>query len=541
MRRSKAFLCLAVFFAAFLPGLPGLAGICDEHVDTEQGPVAGLSVNEGKACAYRGIPYAAPPVDGLRWKAPQAPGPRDDVFTAHTFSAKCMQGKDNSFTVPGERPLSRSEDCLYLNIWRPKKEGTFPVMVWIHGGSLTSGSGSYGIYRAGRLAPAGDVVVVTINYRLGPFGFLAHPGLSEEDPEGSSGNYGLLDQIEALKWVKHNIAAFGGDPRKVTIFGESAGGWSICNILASPKAEGLFHRAVIQSGGCDTVKTLEDGFNDGRRLAANLDCDGPDAVSCLREKPTEKIMANKNVEEEEDEGGLLNINDLGFTWVPHVDGKVLKQFPIDALASGEYNRVPLMVGSNRDEAKLFTVVMPGIRLTPKPLVKKALEKMRGPEFREAIERLYPYSLYNRPVDAVIDALGDAVLGCKCYQAAEKASPHQDVYYYRFDFDKHLAPDMAGACHALEIPFIFNTLDQPPVNIFIANFQIKKAGTLSKAITAYWTNFAYTGDPNGPGLLRWPAYDTDEKQRMYLDMSTEVRRTDNVEKCGFWEKEAVSMD
>jgi para-nitrobenzyl esterase len=452
-----------------------------------------------------------------------------------------MQGKDNSFTVPGERPLPRSEDCLYLNIWRPNKEGTFPVMVWIHGGSLTSGSGSYGIYRAGRLAFEGDVVVVTINYRLGPFGFLAHPGLSAEDPEGSSGNYGLLDQIEALKWVKHNIAAFGGDPQKVTIFGESAGGWSVCNILASPKAEGLFHRAVVQSGGCDTVKSLDEGFKDGRKFALNLGCSGPDAVSCLRGKSAQEIEAGKGLKKEEDEEGLLNINDLGFTWVPHVDGKVLKQVPIDALASGEYNRVPLMVGSNRDEAKLFTVVMPGIRLAPKPLVKKALEKMRGPEFRESIERLYPYSLYNRPADAVIDALGDAVLGCKCYQAAEKASPYQDVYYYRFDFDKHLAPDMAGACHALEIPFIFNTLDQPPVNLFITNFQIKKAETLSKAMTAYWTNFAYTGDPNGPGLTSWPAYSTDEKQRMYLDMSMQVRHTDNVEKCEFWEKEAVSMD
>ncbi len=539
MKRFEAFISIAVFMVLSLSALPARSGVCEEPADTEEGAVAGVSVNKGKACAYRGVPFAAPPVGELRWKAPQKPAARDSLIKADSFSAKCMQGEDDSFVMRGEAPLTRSEDCLYLNIWRPSTPGTYPVMVWIHGGSLTSGSGSYGLYRGDRLAPAGEVVVVTINYRLGPFGFLAHPALSEEDPNGSSGNYGLLDQIQALRWVKNNIANFGGDPDRVTIFGESAGGWSVCHLLASPRAEGLFHRAVIESGGCDTTTSQEKGFQHGRKLAENLGCTGEDVLSCMRSKPALEIHQNKSLEE--DSGDLLNFEDVGFTWIPHVDGYALEQVPISALRSGEYNRVPLMVGSNRDEAKLFTLTMPGIRLASKSLVRWFVKRSAGENLLQGIETHYPYSDYNRPADAVIDALGDAMLGCKCYQAAKAAAPHQDVYYYRFDYDRHLLPDMAGACHALEIPFIFNTMDRPPVSLFMTRYQIKKADELSRAMTEYWTNFAYSGDPNGRGLKEWPAYNPDLMQRMFLDHTLNVRATGNREKCRFWKEQNISLD
>ncbi|MFO8057638.1 MAG: carboxylesterase/lipase family protein [bacterium] len=539
MKRFEPFIFIAAFIVLFLPALPAPAGVCDEPVDTEQGPVAGLSVNEGKACSYRGVPFAAPPVGELRWKAPQPPAARDTLFPADSFGAKCMQGEDDSFVMRGEDPLPRSEDCLYLNIWRPSEAGTYPVMVWIHGGSLTTGSGSYGLYRGDRLAPAGKVVVVSINYRLGPFGFLAHPALSEEDPHGSSGNYGLLDQVQALRWVKNNIASFGGDPDRVTIFGESAGGWSVCNLLASPPADGLFHRAVIESGGCNTVTSLEKGYKHGRKLARNLDCAGEDELSCLRSKPALEIQENKSVKE--DSGDLLNLDDMGFTWIPHLDGYALEQFPIQAIRSGEYNRVPLMVGSNRDEAKLFTLTMPGIRLAPKSLIRWFVKDSGGEDLLPGIEQHYPYRDYNRPADAVIDALGDAMLGCKCYQAVQAAAPQQDVYYYRFDYDRHFLPDMAGACHAFEIPFIFNTMDRPPVSNFMSNYHIKKANGLSRTMTDYWSNFAYKGDPNGEGLKEWPAYNPDTMQRMLLDDPLNVRTTGNREKCRFWEEQNISMD
>ncbi len=510
--------------------------LCGESIDTAQGRVIGVADPDVQVCSYRGIPFAEPPIGDLRWKPPVPAALRSRVLVADTFGPQCVQRGGSQAKFSGKKNLPpQGEDCLYLNVWRPEKSGVFPVMFWIHGGSLLTGSGSGELYWGDRLADQEDMVVVTINYRLGHFGFLAHDGLSEEAPNNSSGNYGLLDQIEALKWVKANIENFGGDAENITIFGESAGGWSVCNLMASPLAAGLFDRAILQSGGCDTVKSIEDGLQDGRDFAEKLGCTGSDAVDCMRSMSPDAIyealdQAKKN---EKGKSDVANLSSLSFTWVPHIDGRVLEQVPIDALESGKFNQVPFMVGSNRDEGKLFTIMLPGFRMTPKHTIRRQLKKTDFRDDLDRIEQLYPYKDYRRPMDATLDAFGDAGLGCKCYDAADAVSYYQPVYYYRFDYDDHMFPHYLGSAHAFEIPFVFNSLDRPPMSMLYNKKQTDRAGDLSEVMVEYWTNFARTGDPNGPGVKQWPSYDQEEQMRMVLDLPQSVSATDNVEKCEFW--------
>jgi len=512
---------------------PAWAEVCQDQVKTDQGLILGRSEGRPAVCAFKGIPYAAPPVGEFRWRPPEPAPARKGVLEAYAFGPQCIQqGSGTGLPEPGPLPV-RSEDCLSLNIWRPMQSGIFPVMVWIHGGSLTAGSGSETLYQGDRLAGRQQVVVVTINYRLGFFGFLAHPALSQEDPQGSSGNYGLLDQIAALNWVKQNIMSFGGDPNNVTIFGESAGGWSVCNLLASPLAEGLFQRAIIESGGCDTTKTLEAGYQDGEKFAADLGCAGGDVLACLRGQSPDRIYSALEQAEKKRKKSAFSLEAVKFTWVPHVDGWALKETPISAIRKGRFNRVPLMVGSNRDEFKLFTIMVPGIREMPRPIFRKLYIKAFGEAAMKRTEELYPYGQYHRPLDAILDALGDMALGCKCFEAAEAASSAAPVYYYRFDYKKHLLPDMVGAAHGLEIPFIFDNLDRFPARYFLTRGQTKKARPLSDLMMKSWANFARGGNPNQEGLPVWPQYTSETRPRMIFDLPPRVEPADNAGKCEFW--------
>ena len=524
----------------FIPGLKiSRAEVaCTEPVMTGSGPVSGTSEPEVAACGYKGIPYASPPTGDLRFRPPQPPRNHDGILAADKFKPWCIQPFDFSILARNIPGTKIGEDCLFLNIWRPKKSGSYPVMFFIHGGGFIAGSGATGMYRGERLSAKEDVVVVTINYRLGVLGFMAHPALSGEEPHHSSGNYGLLDQIAALEWVQQNIAAFGGDPDNVTIFGESAGSWSVCNLLASPLSKGLFHKAIMQSGGCDSTKTLEEGYEDGLQFARKLGCAGDDAPSCLRGKSAAKILSAQKSEQKEN---VLDIKTMmKYVWVPKEDGWALLETPIQTLRSGRFHRVPIMVGSNRDEIKIFTVNTPGIRLAPKSLVRWTLKKAFDVKMLVDIEQLYPYRDYSRPTDAAIDALGDMGLACKCYDAAEATAVFQPTYYYRFDYDRHLAPHMFGAGHALEIPFIFGTFDQPDFNVFFTEHYIKSARNLSEVMMKYWANFARSGNPNGPGLMNWPLYDNAEKMRMYFDWPMKVKTADNVEKCEFWKVQNIRL-
>jgi para-nitrobenzyl esterase len=488
---------------------------------------------DGEICSYQGIPYAQPPVGNLRWRAPEPPSRRDQVLEAKAFGPECSQIEmAPAYLRLGQKP-HRSEDCLYLNIWRPRKSGAFPVMFWIHGGGLTSGAGSDSMYWGDRLAAQKDVVVVTFNYRLGALGFLAHRNLSAEDPNQSSGNYGLLDQVQALKWVKQNIANFGGDPNNVAIFGESAGGWSVCLHLASPLSAGLFQRAILESGGCDTTRTMEQGFSDGDGFAARLGCSGPDAVSCLRSKSADQVVGAMKARKEST-GDFLALKNWEHVWAPHEDGWFLKETPIKSLRRGNYNQVPFMVGSNRDEAKLFAAENKvSNRMTPKSKVTAATEKSLGPDLAPVFEKLYPFNKYRRAMDAFVDAKGDITLGCKCFEAAEASAPAQPTYYYRFDYDRSRAPRVLGAAHAVEIPFIFDSLDRSFFRLLYSSGQKEQARPLVEEVMSYWGNFAKSGNPNGPGLKEWPAYDREQRSRMILDLPLRVETADNLEKCEFW--------
>ncbi len=540
MKRS-AIIMIGVL-AAIISGKSSGADICADPVSAAQGKISGASDLKEPVCVYKGIPYAAPPVGRLRFRPPTPPQEHTGVFKADQFSAECVQSDG---PMPGVAAAARSEDCLYLNIWRPQKSDgprPLPVMVWIHGGSLTSGSGIIPIYWGDRLAAQKDVVVVTINYRLAWLGFLALPDLSAEDPKGSSGNYGLLDQIEALKWVKQNIAGFGGDPNNVTIFGESAGGWSVCNLLGSPLAAGTFDKAIIESGGCDVTATMDKGYEVGKQFVKEAGCEFRDPVPCLRGKTPEEIeLARQKYKElekakpkKEREQKAESSSLGGFEWIPHIDHWALNGTPLEAIRSGKFNRVPLMVGTNRDEGKLFTMAMPGIRSAPKGLVHYAVDKVLGGETVSGIEKLYPYQNYRKPADAIIDAIGDVGLGCPCYQAAEGVSAFGPVYYYRFDFDRHRLPHMIGAAHAVEIPFVFGTLDRPPANIVASKKQVEQAQPLVSAMMSYWTNFARTGDPNGPGLAAWPKFDPQTQELLVLDSAIKTEPAQMADRCAFWD-------
>lgn len=512
--------------------------ICETPVQTTEGVVIGKSVEKENACAYLGIPYAAPPVGTLRWRAPQPPVKRKEAYHAVSFGMRCMQAPLPGLKEEPDEP-GTGEDCLYLNIWRPNKEGKFPVMVWIHGGGLINGSGSQSLYRGERLAGRKNVVLVTINYRLTVFGFLALPQMATESPDGSIGNFGLLDQIFALKWVRQNIASFGGDADNITIFGESAGGWSVCNLMASPLADGLFHKAIIESGGCDATKTVEEGFDDSAKFAIKAGCKGKNALACLRTLPSKKLL--------EYVGDLSEMvkNTVGgrikFTWLPVEDGVVLKNTPIESIRKGEYNRVPLIVGSNKEEGKLFVMFFPGLRLLPKFACNQYVKRAFGEEFLEVFEKFYPYRNYKRPLDAILDTMGDIGLGCKNFDAAEAtASVGGKVFYYRFDYNEHRLPNYLGSAHSTEIPFVFGWLDFSIGKLLFSSKQAKKAQPLADAMMSYWTNFARTGDPNGEGLPQWFSYDTSTRQRIYFDIPIRVAPTDNVDRCTYWASKNIRV-
>ena len=337
--------------------------------------------------SYLGIPYAAPPIGELRWRPPQPVESWEGTRSCLRYGPSCPQ--QTSLLETALLGVGRtSEDCLYLNVWTPARspDEKLPVMVWIHGGSFTSGSGSMPVYAGEKLAGAGDVVVVTINYRLGPFGFLAHPELSKESPRGVSGNYGLLDQIAALKWVRHNIAAFGGDPQRVTAFGESAGAISILDLMASPLAGGLFQRAIVQSGilleaglGSQTGTTLAQAEQAGEAFArrAGVDSSGAAALAAMRGLSADELLAAAG-----QKGDFLT---AGLSYKPVVDGYVLPDSATDVFAAGRQLDVPLLIGSNSDEGETFVAQMG----SPTPAQYRAYIRAAFGESADAVLALYP--------------------------------------------------------------------------------------------------------------------------------------------------------
>jgi para-nitrobenzyl esterase len=505
-RKTLSLIAVWALLGAALFSASAADDFCSAPVPTAQGPVIGQAEKDQAACSFKGIPNAAPPVDELRFKPPQPPASRTGTLEALHFGPSCIQ--DEIFGSGG-KSKAFSEDCLTLNIWRPQKSGIFPVMFWIHGGGYLNGAGTYEMYRGANLAATRDVVVVTINYRLGALGFLALPELAQEDPNGSTGNYGFLDQVAALKWVRDNIANFGGDPNNVTIFGESAGGGSVCELLGSPRAAGLFHRAIIESGSCDFAQTLEKGFEHGRKLAESVGCTGEDARACLRALRAEKLTTTLG---------------MGLIYTAHIDGYFLTDRSIDLIAQGKFNRVPVLVGNNRDEGNIFIMTRPAAFFASKKKVTNMVKKGLGPRADEILA-MYSLDDYPRPI-MVSGAIVTDGFVARGFDAAEKLSPYVPVYFYRFDWDEQRLGKTMGAFHGLELPFVFGNLDlhfpASELALAITRKAARKAEPLSEQMMTYWTNFAKTNDPNGAGLPEWPTYNTEKRMRLHLDTPISVK-------------------
>jgi para-nitrobenzyl esterase len=498
-----------------------------DPVRVEQGLLAGTNGASPEIRVYRGIPYAAPPVGDLRWKAPQPPAAWQGVRQATEFSNACWQmpyppaAAIYQSTLP---PLS--EDCLYLNIWSPAKSAKdrLPVMVWIHGGGFTRGTANTHAYDGEALARKG-AVIVTINYRLGIFGFFAHPGLSAESAHHASGNYALLDQIAALEWVKKNIAAFGGDSGRVTIFGESAGSWAVNALMASPLARGLFQRAIGESGGSfGPMKSLDDAEKEGAKLGRLLAPDSaPQKSDSLQKSGAAAGPANLDVLKELRAMSAQNLLKAGETETvrPIVDGYVLPEDIATTFSQGRQNAVPLIVGYNADE---------GTTLAPQAMNLKAIVFTTGVHQRYGAQadqmlKIYPAATDAEAIQSFYAAFRDQSFGWEMRTWARISSKtgHQPAYLYYFS---HRPPgpqsERLRAFHASEIAYVFGT--------FVWPFPWEDADKkLSDAIISYWVNFATTGNPNGGSLPKWPAYNTGDDQALEFGDQIAVRA--NINKAG----------
>jgi para-nitrobenzyl esterase len=472
-------------------------------VQTTTGLVEGTA--EDGLSVYRGLPFAAPPVGEKRWRAPTTAAHWQGVRKADQFGSPCI----------GNGPGS-SEDCLYLNVWSPATAGQhLPVMVWIYGGGFVGGSTASPAYSGEVLAKKG-VVYVSIAYRVGVLGFLAHPGLSAENPRHVSGNYGLLDQIEGLKWVQNNIAAFGGDPKKVTVFGESAGGMAVSMLAASPLAKGLFRAAMSESGGSfaaprnpplpgENMVTLKDAEQAGLALAERT---GAKTVAELRAMTPEKVAQAGG-------GGPPGLVPQGLGMWPVVDGYVVSGDQYLLYAAGRFNETPILIGINSDEGVSFS---PPAQL--KPFVEQV--KVRYGPYADRLLAAYPASDDLSAKQAARDLARDAGFGWDNWVWARLQAKRgkAKVYYYYFE-QKPPYPagsrmaDAKGVPHGAEIPFVFGHVT-PTAGTDPGDMAWRPQDqALSDQVVSYWTNFAKKGDPNGEGLPRWPAFSLAKPVVMHL--------------------------
>jgi len=473
-----------------------------DPIQVEQGKLSGAPGNSPAVRVYKGIPYAAPPVGDLRWAPPKPAADWAGVRQATTFGNECPQSlyaADSLYYTP---PKPTGEDCLFLNVWTAAKSASEkrPVMVWIHGGALTRGSGDTPVYNGENFATKG-VVLVTINYRLGIFGFLAHPELTQEAGNKVSGNYAVLDQIAALKWVQKNIAMFGGDPGRVTIFGESAGSWSINYLVASPLAKGLFQRAIGESGAAFApMTTLAQAEAAGARAGSLKD---------LRAKSAEELLKTPA------------------RTAPVVDGWV---FPTDIytiFANGKQNDVPTIAGSNGDEA---TSLSPWPKNGTAATFIAQAKRTYG-DHADDFLKVFPAADDKQAEAAHYNSFRDQTFTweMRTWARMQEKTGKSKTYLYQFTRIPP-GPESARyrAYHASEIAYVFGTLDPPrpwePLD-----------HTVSSLMNAYWVNFASTGNPNGKGLPAWPAYSSKEDQNITFGDKTTITTGLEREQLDFFDK------
>lgn len=514
-RRQRGWAALAASFPLVAAASAGSAVAASEEpqhqVHIRTGVLQGIVDASSGVTAYKGIPYAQPPVGDLRWRPPVPASPWKGVRDAREFGHACLQPPSQPTNLYFNGMASTSEDCLTLNVWAPARARRLPVMVWIHGGSLVGGSGSEPMYDGVKIAQHG-IVFVSINYRLGLLGYLAHPALSAESPQHLSGNYGLLDQSEALHWVRDSIAAFGGDPKRVTIAGESAGGLSVIALLASPPARGLFTKAIVQSGYMPSYRALHDesyglpsAETDGATLGAAV---GATTAAALRAADLVALF----------QAGLKT----GWQPEPVIDGVVLKRQLADTFARGEQAKVPVLAGFNEGEIRSLLFLMP--KAPDSSTAYEADVRRRFGARASDFLAVYPGM---DPKAAVMASIRDGLYGWAAQNLVrQQAAAGQPAYLYFF---RHSTPaerarDLA-AFHASELPYVFGQVGpsaslgpnwpRPPLT--------SEESQLSRAMMSYWTSFVRDGVPTASGEPPWPRYTASEHAYLDLDDHPTARR------------------
>jgi para-nitrobenzyl esterase len=476
-------------------------------VATRSGKVEGVERNG--VHVFKGIPYAAPPVGARRWRAPEPEDSWDGVRDASHFSAQSAQTEFAMTKMLGGKQPPNSEDSLYLNVWTPAcDDARRPVLVWIHGGAFIWGAGDTPWYDGTQFATQGDVVVVTINYRLGPFGFM-HLGDLFPELDGS-GNLGILDQIAALGWVRDCITAFGGDPEHVMIFGESAGGACVSTLLGTPSARGLFTAAVAQSGAASWMATRESSTKIAALVVEQLGVKPGDTQAILDKTTNDILTAQPDFREN-------GVNALPFQ--PVVDGITLPQHPLDAIAAGNAAGVHVMAGTNAQEMTLFQLADQALMTLDDAGLRARVARVLGAPADEVVSSYASRRPSATPRELWLAIATDAAFRTPAIQLLEAQLAHGPVWSYFFTWETPVFGGMLRSTHALEIPFVFDNITSRDSQMFTGDGPERAA--IASSMHGAWTAFARTGDPNHAGLPAWPAYDAERRATMRFDATCEV--------------------
>jgi para-nitrobenzyl esterase len=491
--------------------------------DTQEGQVLGQVDRDGIA-SFLGVPYAAPPVGDARWREAQPPRPHPPRPAA-TFHLPCSQIPlpEGGDAFGSGKKIASSEDCLYLNVWVPPHTEKLPVMVWLHGGQYLRGAAAQ--YDGAQLARLGRVIVVTMDYRLGPLGFLAHPALTAESPRHTSGNEALFDHLQALAWLRVNLAAFGGDPERVTLFGESAGSASTCAMLTSPLARGLFHRAILESDACpgkEDTPSLANREQFGRRLADALGCKTDDLareLACMRGKTADEIMTAIPLAKVLGDDG----NGVGYRF--NQDNVMLVESPEDAVKAGHFAHLPIMLGTTDNEMGRYVV---GMNVSSADDFRARIAK-DWPEHARLLVDSYPVG--DDIADQLAALYSDWAMTCPVRRNARWfAGASVPTYLYRFTHVPNVMGGKTGAFHGSELVYLF-----PSVFASRGLVYTDTDRALAQRMIGYWARFAATGDPNGGGAPTWPRYTTRTDQHLIINVAPSVGSNLRRAQCDTWDQ------